>query len=85
MFTAELRLWPQQLAGNRGSVGPQKRISQFRGIFRQIHNLRQHRRLIVFIRRHQVKMIALIATSLDALVEIVKAQGVKPEIDPKKD
>ena len=27
----------------------------------------------------------LIATSLDALVEIVKAQGVKPEIDPKKD
>ena len=27
----------------------------------------------------------LIATSLDALVEIVTAQGVKPEIDPKKD
>ena len=27
----------------------------------------------------------LIAASLDALVEIVKAQGVKPEIDPKKD
>jgi molybdopterin-biosynthesis enzyme MoeA-like protein len=27
----------------------------------------------------------LIAASLDALVEIVKAQGAKPEIDPKKD
>jgi hypothetical protein len=27
----------------------------------------------------------LIAASLEALVEFVKAQGVKPEIDPRKD